>query len=217
MRVRGWFTLAALVLRGGVLEASVITITLGDKDGLGYGLSPGQTFPLPFDKRTPTDPAWTDLGAAGETNAWFTFSYSPIGATADSVWMEFGFGGLEDARNDSGRPDFNDRLFLDNVEIPGAFDTDHTGMRKYGIVTLSIPVGMLTLLADGTAAFFFDGWPYGTSPTPRAGDQVFFDYVTLNINYTELLSVPAPSGAVLAGLGAGLALSLRRLSSRRSQ
>ena len=215
MRARGLLAFTALVLCAGISQASVVTVTLGDKDGLGFHLVPGQLFPLPFDNRTPSDPAWTDFGKAGETNASFTFTYAAIPGTINSAWMEFGLGGLEDWQNDSGQPDYDDRLFLDSVEVPQAFDGDYTGMKKYGIVTLSIPTNMLALLADGTVACFFDGWPYGTSPTPRPGDQVSFDYVTLGIDYTAVLPVPAPSAAVLLVCGAGIALCFRRLSSRR--
>jgi hypothetical protein len=203
---------AALAILSAAASADVVSFTLGDNDGLGFGLVPGGIFNIPFDRRTPTDPTFTDFGVVGETNAWFTFAYAAITGTANSAWMEFGLGGMEDARNDSGQPDFNDRLFLDAVEVPGAFDTAYTGQKKYGIVYQTIPVTMLSLLVDGTAAFFFDGHPLGTWPTPRAGDQVSFDYVVLSIDYTPPVEpVPAPSAAALLAVGAAVALASRRL------
>lgn len=212
MRVKLLVAAVALALLSTSVSADIVSFTLGDKDGLGLGLVPGGTFNIPFDMRMPSDPTFTDFGVAGETNAWFTFTYSAITGTINSAWMEFGLGGIEDAQNDSGQPDFNDRLFLDTVEVPNAFDTAYTGQKKYGIIYQTIPVSMLSLLADGTAAFFFDGHPLGTSPTPRAGDQVSFDYVVLSIDYTPPVEpVPAPSAAALLAVGAAVALATRKL------
>ncbi len=192
------------------VSASVLTVTLGDKDGLGFGIAPGGTYTVPFDNRTASDPTFTDFGTFGETNAWFTFTYGAIATTINSASMQFGVGGLEDARNDSGQPDFNDRLFLDSVEIAGAFDSDYTGITTYGIVNLSIPAALFGQLSDGTAAFFFDGYPLGTSTTIRAGDQVSFDYVTLSIDFEDAPAVPAPSSMVLLGVGALLVAGFKR-------
>ena len=128
--------------------------------------------------------------------------------------MVFGLGGMEDLRSDTPGATFDDRLYLDTVEIPYAFDSDYTGIRKYGIVNLVIPSNLFALLPDGTAGFFFDGWPAGTSPTQRFGDQVSFDYVTLTIDYTPMATAPLPSALAIAAVGAAL-VSLVRL--RRSR
>lgn len=199
---------------GAIAGADIITTTLGDMDGLGFAtpMTPGSTYPsFPFDNRTASDPAFTDFGVVGETDASFAFSYSAIVGTINSASLTFGLAGLEDAQNDSGVPDFDDRLFLESVEIPGAFDSDYTGIWVYGVVNLTIPGSLYYLLTDGTASFFFDAWQYGTVGTPRAGDQVSFDYVTLSINYSPIQAVPEPQAIVLLMAGLGTALSLRRL------
>jgi len=202
-----------LLIGPAVSDASVITFTLGDRDGLGFGLVPGQQVPFtPFDNRGPGDPAFTDFGVSGETNAWFSFIYTPILGTINSANLEFGLMGIEDERNDSAQPDWDDRLFLDNVEIPGAFDTAYTGVLTYGIVYQGIPSNLFGLLADGTANFFFDGWPYGTSPTVRRGDQVSFDYVTMTIDYTSAPRLPAPATLILAVLGTAAIVVVKRLA-----
>jgi len=205
--------LAVLVL-GAAANAGMISTTLGDMDGLGFAvpMTPGSTYPVfPFDNRTASDPTFTDFGRIGETDANFTFSYSPFSGTVDSALLTFGLAGLEDAHNDSGQPDWNDRLFLDSVEIPGAFDSDYTGIHTYGIVTLAIPSSLYYLLPDGTAAFFFDAWPSGTVPGIRAGDQVSFDYVTLSIGFTPIQAVSEPQAIVLLAMGVSTALALGRL------
>jgi hypothetical protein len=203
-------------LAAATANAAVMTMTLGDKDGLGFSLTPGQTVPtLPFDNRTASDPTFTDFATAGETNAYFTFTFTPIEGTINSIDLEFGLSGIEDAHNDSGQPDWNDRLFVDTVEVANAFDTAYTGWNKYGVIHEGVPSDLFGLVADGTAAFFFDGQPLGlpSNGRPRLGDQVSFDYVTLTVDYTEPVSLPVPPTAllVLAGL---LALPVvRRLSS----
>ncbi|MCD6405423.1 MAG: VPLPA-CTERM sorting domain-containing protein [Planctomycetes bacterium] len=194
-----------LLLVSGPLFASIVTVTLGDIDGLGFTppMVPGSNYPsFPFDNRTPSDPLFTDFGVGGETDASFSFAYAAPG-TVNSAWLEFGLAGLEDDHVSYGGGDqFDDRLFLDGVEVPGAFDSDYTGIKTYGIVTLAIPGDMLALLADGTADFFFDAWQYGSSDQPRPGDQVSFDYVTLALDTGAAVPVPGSFALVLAGIGA---------------
>jgi len=191
---------------------NVVTFRLGDVDGLGFGMSSGDTYPsFPFDNREAGDPAFTDFGEPGETDATFTFTYSVPGVI-NAADLEFGLAGLEDLQNDSGQPDFDDRLFLDGSEIPGAFDSDYTGIFTYGIVGLSLPGSLLGSLSDGSAEFFFDGHPPGTSPDIRPGDQVSFDYVDLNVDYTPLEPIPEPATLALLGTGAALLGAFRRFS-----
>jgi hypothetical protein len=207
---------ALLLLTAGAASGSVMTTTLGDMDGFGWGLTQGQSLPVfPFNLRESDDPAFTDFGAAGETNATFTFAYSSFVGTINSATLVFGLSGMEDYRSDTPGAVYDDRLYLDTVEIAGAFDNDYTGIRKYGIVNLAIPSSLFSLLLDGTAGFFFDGWPAGTSGAPRPGDQVSFDYVTLEIDYSPpAATAPLPPSLAIASIGA-LLVSLTRL--RRSR
>ncbi len=201
---------AVLAVVACAAHATVMTVTLGDVDGLGFGLTSGQTLTtFPFDNRTASDPAFTDFGAAGETDAAFTFNYAPIAGTITAASLEFGLAGLEDLRSDTPTAVFDDRLYLDGSEIPGAFDNDYTGILTYGVIPLTIPSNLFGLFSDGTAGFFFDGWPSGTSTTVRFGDQVSFDYVRLSIEYAQTSVVPAPPALVLGLLGIVVALAPR--------
>lgn len=151
-----------------VEEPGCTTILLGDKDGFGMGLLLGEPFilpggtALPIDSRNGNDPLFTDIypcdmaaSSAPTHEVQFEFVFKkPVSITGGTLKLMTL--GIQDGDVQVSGSDTEIKLYLDNVEIPGAFDFvdqfDYQGgswAELSSIVKIEIPSGILPSLNDG--------------------------------------------------------------------
>jgi len=216
--------------------ASPISVLVGDKDGFGLGLAPGDELPCVTNDVPCLSPI-QDWRSAAEKNAVSGLqltdvysalydgpeldcpvSCSPNGATGTII---FPFAGvLISGSITMFLGDFQSSLFnamlADINGIPVSFHYDH-GYRQTAIETIVLTPAMMSAASlTGEVRLFLDHRKIPGQPGPNAGsfDYVAFDYLELN---AETVPVPEPGTCVLLATGLGT-LAARRLgrTSRRT-
>lgn len=195
-----------LLIFGLAGNAGALTITdlYGDKDSFGTGKSLGQY--VSVNEVLATSPSPSD----GDFDRWnldsFSWTHSiaiPSGATIISATLEVHSLDMEDdgAGDGFGGGPFDDKLFLDGVELPGAFDTVYTPdgtAATYlppNMTVLIIPDSFFGSILDGSLDVLLD--PAGGS----LKDAIALDYAELTVEYEAAAPVPEPSTALLLGAG----------------
>ncbi|MCH8331346.1 MAG: DUF4382 domain-containing protein [Bacteroidetes bacterium] len=158
------------------------TSILGDKDGFGLGLKEGDIRPVSlgfFDNREIDDPLFTDVEPVPTVGTFpslsfsytHTFAVPPEGIIRANLRMLTT--GIQDGDTQVFGSDTDLRLFLDGVEVPGAFDdVDQfdffagVGFAEIvGLVSIEIPGGLLPLLSDGEVVVRIEINQLGTAPS----------------------------------------------------
>jgi hypothetical protein len=146
------------------------TFILGDKDGFGVGLKLNQQFDvpagvaLPIDNRSLGEASFTDIYPADMGNSsfpsrevFFEYIFDKPTQIIQHAKLNLLTLGIQDGDNQVSGSDTDITLFLDNVELPEAFDeidqfdcingkwSDFVSM-----VQIEIPNEMIYLLYDGT-------------------------------------------------------------------
>lgn len=171
---------------------------LGDKDGFGFGRVEGDIVPPPqnFDNREAGDPFFTDVwsvpwvgtfpsGSISYTHSWTSSGEIPIASATLNLLTQ----GIQDGDSQVVGSDQDLRLFVDNVEVPKAFDDvdqfdffPGIGFAEIvGLVPIEIPENLFPLLADGQAEIRIESHSSG----PSAGlDGIAIDYSEFSIFFT---------------------------------
>jgi hypothetical protein len=182
-----------------------ITQTLGDADFFGFGTgSLGDPVPvIDFDNRTSTDPAFTDhdlrlsiFGPDSDNDIVWTHDLSTqlAGKLILSATLELPIGGLQDGRADLGPAD--DRLFIEGIEVPGAFDTVDQGPFGTGLFSFELsPAQVASFQVDGKLDIAIDGAkvPRGFVDA-RALESYFIDFARVTVQVET--TIPDVGGSV---------------------
>ena len=158
------------------------TSILGDKDGFGLGLKEGDIRPVSlgfFDNREIDDPLFTDVEPVPTVGTFpslsfsytHTFAVPPEGIIRANLRMLTT--GIQDGDTQVFGSDTDLKLFLDGVEVPGAFDDVDQfdffvgdGFAEIvGLVSIEIPGGLLPLLSDGEVVVRIEINQLGTAPS----------------------------------------------------
>ena len=177
----------------------VTTDLLGDKDGFGLGLMEGDLRPTgssAFDEREMDDPAFTDVWPVPftdpEANAfsyWHTFDSPPGPYNARLKILSLG---IQDGDEQVSGSDTDIKLYLDGVEVPGAFDdvdqfefVDGSGwVETVGYVVLEIPADASWVFMDGAVELTYE--------VLQLGSHTGFD--SFAIDFSELVLEPTVLG-----------------------
>ena len=179
------------------------TDLLGDKDGFGMGLRAGDLRPVgltpfSFDNREADDPLFTDVwpvptvGTFPSGSFSYSHTWSPSGGKPiASAKLRMLTSGIQDGDRQVVGSDTDLRLFIDNVEVPKAFDDvdqfdffPGIGFAEIvGPVHIEIPENLFPLLADGQAEIRIESHQLGTAPSMEgfAIDYSKF-FVLFNLN-----------------------------------
>ncbi len=205
------FAAAALALGTSVIpaNAAVLTLLAGDQDSygtdkpLGSTVSAGEVINAPLDAADGT--AFDRWGL--DTMVWsyaYTLGIEPI----ISISLAVATLDLEDAGagDGLGGAPYDDLLFVDGINVPGAFDTnfvpDSTDQLTSALTFFDL-TAFASQFTDGAVSFELD---------TRGGtlkDWIALDYAELTIE-TGISPVPVPAGLPLLALGLGGLVLLRR-------
>jgi hypothetical protein len=148
-------------------SATCLQYLVGDKDGFGIGLKPGDAFvvpagkPLPIDYREPDElyftdiyPAW--LGYSNSKEPVIVFDFEKPVKPLVSAKLNFLALGIQDGDTQVYGSDTDIRLFINEIEIPHAFDSvDQFDIRNgmwsdfVGPVEIVLPESLLYLFVNG--------------------------------------------------------------------
>jgi PEP-CTERM motif len=208
-------TMAAVALFlcvGARSEAGIIVNLAGDKDSFGTGKPDGSTVSV--------NEILVPGGEDGDFDRWALSSFSwthnyvvPAGETIVAAFLRIVTLDMEDngAGDGLGGAPYDDLLFLDGVELGGAFDDVFTADATAATqITPNASVFDLTAflpsLADGSLSVRIN--PLGG----RLGDAIAVDYAELTV---VTAPVPEPATATLMALGLGAAAWRRRKAGSR--
>jgi hypothetical protein len=189
-----------LILTVQKIDASIITSLAGDKDALGVaGYSVGDWVPAGYAVAGPEDGTAFDqrrIGLAEWTHNFTVPSNEKI-VSASLTLLTYD---IEDAGAGDGRggEPFDDRLYLDGVEVLGAFDDVFSPDISTSAlplpptwVTFNLDQSFFPLLQDGALAVRI-------ADLGVIGDHFWIDFSELKI---ETSPVPEPATLVLFGTG----------------
>jgi len=159
--------LGAVCIAAYVVHADThfINSLLGDKDGFGLGLQPGdESASGSFDERATSDPVFTDsYPVLYPCTADFSYVHSfSLSGTIVAARLGLLTMGIQDGDSQVYGSDIEIRVFIDSVEIPGALDDVdqfyHNGtewVATVGVVSLAIPPDLFGYLGDGEVEVSF--------------------------------------------------------------
>lgn len=174
-----------------------ITALYGDVDGFGKGFGEGYSLSLaggtslPLDWRK-QDPAFTDIYPADiepsgkcSHKIYFTLTFVPPSSVA-SATLHLTTLGIQDGDNQVYGSDTDIRLWIDGVELPGAFDAiDQFDLANgswadfVSSFDITIPKDMLKLFHDGTVELQWE--MVQTIPGSSSYDAFAIDYCQLTV------------------------------------
>jgi hypothetical protein len=175
---------------------SCITVLLGDKDGFGIGLEPGEVFSLqggtslPIDFITSSDPRVTDIYPADmattsmpSKQVELKFNYSAFPQGLSSATLTLFTLGIQDGDSQVYSSDIDYQLYVNELEVPGAFDdVDQFDFMngQWGeaasLVTIELPEAVLNELKSGQVNVRIEIHQYGSS---ESSDSFALDYAEL--------------------------------------
>jgi len=210
--------LAVLMVATSTVSAVQITSMLGDNDGFGLGLLEGDTRAPSlgnFDTRAPGDPLFTDHAPVVDVS--YTQFLGAGFSSINSAEIQFFSLGIQDGDSQVFQSDIDLRLFLDGVELLGAFDIvdqfDFLGgafVEIAGLVTITIPNTMFGLLLDGSVDVQIENLQLNPNAV-SSGDSFALDFSRFNLD-VELNATTVPEPATFFLLLAGLSIfGLRKL------
>jgi hypothetical protein len=187
----GWGVFAT-GLNSNIVVNSYVPVLVGDQDGFGLGLVAGDerpTAPDPyFDQRQPADPPFTDVMPA-TVDFTYTHTYSvPVGVTVSSATLRWLTLGIQDGDSDVAGSDTDIRLYVDAIEVPGAFDdvdqfyynsTAGAWVESVGLVEIPLTGSILGELTDGEVEVRIQITQLGSTGT----DAIAIDYSELLVEY----------------------------------
>jgi hypothetical protein len=203
-------TLALAMIIPSVARADIITILAGDKDSLGTGITVGNPVILGSAVATASDGTAFDQRRIGEAD----WSYSYI-LPSDQYIVGASLTMLTYDVEDAGQCDLatggecDDRLFLNGIEVAGAFDDVYTG-NYVAAGPIPVPPNLVTFTLGpefyaALATGILDVHLWGKDAV--IWDHVWIDYAELQI---ETARVPEPSTLLLL-FGGVATLGLSRL------
>jgi hypothetical protein len=148
---------------------SCLTILVGDKDGFGLGLTEGEVFHveggirLPIDYRTSSDPRNTDIYPADMGTSSipahkiaFDMEFDPIPNRVSAATLTLFTVGVQDGDAQVVGSDEDYKLYINNQEIPKAFDgvdqfdyVDGQWSEIASLIEIEIPEELLRELESG--------------------------------------------------------------------
>jgi hypothetical protein len=180
-------------------EASCMTFLLGDKDGFGFGLSEGEPWvlpggtALPIDYRSSGDPVFTDIYPADMAESEipshqivFTVNFTKPSLSIASATLRFSTAGIQDGDAQVVGSDTDVTLYVDDHEIPNAFDqldqfdfmngnwADFASTHE-----LEIPNSLLPVFRDGKVVVRME--ILNLNPDSQSFDGFAIDYCELKI------------------------------------
>lgn len=175
---------------------SCITNLFGDKDGFGLGLTEGEDFTiqggimLPLDYRTPSDPRHTDIYPAdmGTTpmparEIAFEMKYDALPGGVSSATLTMFTMGIQDGDDQVVGLDTDYKLFINNEEVPEAFDEVDQFDLVNGLwseiattIEIELPEELLHELEDGEIIVRIE-----ISGTDQSSDGFAIDYAELTV------------------------------------
>ncbi|HRI80688.1 MAG TPA: hypothetical protein PLR06_14250 [Cyclobacteriaceae bacterium] len=181
-----------------VLPRCMVSL-LGDKDGFGMGLTNGQTLTLaggtslPLDHRSSTDPRFTDLYPADLAESQTTshvvryvHTFSPFSGNEVHAVLHLNTLGIQDGDSQVYGSSTDIKLFLDNEEVPDAFDSvdqfdfiNNQWSDFAGFVDIEIPASLIHVLNDGKVEVRWE--LFQLVPNSNSYDAFAIDYSELEI------------------------------------
>ena len=184
-------------------NAEVVTSLLGDKDGFGLGLVEGDQRSVVdpfFDNRELGDPMFTDVMPI-PTSVSYLHSFSLLGVPVLSATLELFTLGVQDGDTQVVGSDTDIKLFIDGVELPGAFDTvdqfassPSVFVDLAGLVSFPIPNTMLSLFDDGSVEIQINILQLGSVPST---DAIAIDFSELNLMTAPAVAETTVAAAIL--------------------
>lgn len=184
-------------------ETTCNTFLLGDKDGFGVGLSEGEPWflpggtALPIDHRSSEDPAFTDIYPADMAESEmpshqikFTINFTNPTSSIASATLRFSTAGIQDGDAQVVGSDTDVKLYVDDHEIPNAFDQldqfdfmDGNWADFASTHELEIPNNLLSSFRDGKVVVRME--ILNLNPDSQSFDGFAIDYCELSICLEE--------------------------------
>jgi hypothetical protein len=184
-------------------ETTCMTFLLGDKDGFGIGLAEGEPWflpggtTLPIDYRSSGDPVFTDIYPADMAENGMpshqivyiiSFTTPPQGIA--SATLRFSTAGIQDGDAQVAGSDTDVTLYVDDTEIPNAFDQldqfdfmDGHWSDFASTHEIEIPTNLLSAFHDGKVKVRIEILQLNTSS--ESFDGFAIDYCELEICKAE--------------------------------
>lgn len=180
-----------------------LTILLGDKDGFGIGLSEEDTWvlpagtPLPIDYRDAGDPRFTDtypadMGTSEQPSheVLFTYTFAKPSKGIISAKLKLMTLGMQDDDSQVTGSDTDIGLYLDDIEVYGAFDhidqfdlINGSWSELASDFEVEIPPGLLPVLIDGKVNVRIE--ILQLNPNMQSYDAFAIDYCELEVCFGD--------------------------------
>ncbi len=192
---------ALFVSHNNYAQAITITQILGDNDFFGFNSGTiGDSVPsVDFNNQLSGDPLFTDRdlrqslsGPDIDNDIGWTHDLSTelTGKTITGITLQLPIGGIQDANPSLGSLD--DRLFIEGIEVLGAFDTVDQGGKGTGLFSfLLTPSQINSFKTDSILDIFIDGGKIPSDASQAVGvlDGYFIDYSQVNVTVETVETV----------------------------